>query len=126
MAFGKPYSVFLKGNLKNVKGRLEVKLPYSEMRYNLWQISLINLSYECLEDVNILGYISSNYITDICIKDGSEITYNPHLNHCLLKGSAGEKKCVYLNQNWIYINSFNETLFLNFRKNFDKTFINYY
>jgi len=115
MTLGKPFSIFLKGNLNTNNGTLNIKLPFSEMRYNLWQISLFDISYECVENLNILVAISTNVLTDVCFKDNAEVTYNPIIGHFQFKGETNEKKCVHLMQNFFYINNFNENLTLFFR-----------
>jgi len=125
MTLGKPFSIFLKGNLKTKNGTLNVKLPSSEMRYNLWQISLFDISYECIENIDILGGISTNVFSDVCYKDNAEVVYNPIIGHFQFKGNTNEKKCVHLMQNFFYINNFNENLILFFRFHFVFFYKNY-
>jgi len=115
MTLGKPFSIFLKGNLKENEGVLSISIPFTEMRYNLWQISLIDFSYDCQETINVLGNISSNYVSDYCIKEKIEVSYFPVISQFCIKGQKNEKKCIHLNQNFFYINNFNETLQLFFR-----------
>jgi len=112
---GKPYSIFLKGNLETKEGILKTTLPFPEMRYNLWQISLFEFSYDCVENINILGTISTNFVKDICIKNNAEVTHYPVIGHFALKGNKNEKKTVHLNQNYFYVNNYNQNLELFFR-----------
>lgn len=115
MSFGKPYSIFLKGNLKDNNGIISTHLPYIEMKSHLWQISLIDISYECLEAVNDLLKISTNIINDIHCENYREIFYNPNIGLIATKGRVGDKKCEHLNHNWLFINDFQENFQLFFR-----------
>lgn len=115
MSFGKPYSIFLEGNLKKNNGQISVHLPYIEMRSNLWQMSLIEFSYKCLEKSNELVKISTNVINDIHCVNHQELFYNPNIGLNLIKGEINEKRLQHLNQNWFYINDFQDNFQLIFR-----------
>jgi len=117
MAYGKPFSIFLMGNLREKNGVLDIKLPYDEMRYNLWQFAIIDYSFECkVNQTNVLGKISTNFVTDTCFTENSEIvSYQPVICQILLKGNALSKQCIHLTPNWFYINSFNQKLQLFFK-----------
>lgn len=115
MSLGKPYSIFVKGNLKDTEGHIKIHLPYKEMRSNLWQLSLIEFSYECKEKVNQIVKISTNVINDVHCEKLSEIYYNPNIALSVIKGNINDKKCEHLNPNWFYINDFQDDFHLIFR-----------
>lgn len=115
MNYGTPYSFVISGNLKELNGTLKLKIPHKEMRTNLWQVKIQTISYDCLENVNILTSISSNLVTDIRYENDNEVYYNPILAQCLIKGRLNDKKCEQMQLNWFYINNFVNTISLEFR-----------
>lgn len=114
---GPIHSVIIKGNLKNNKGVISIKLPQSNLKYGLWQMRLKTLSFKANENINQCISIESNFVSDIQYSLSNEIEpFNSILLVTSLKANRDEFKVYHYDDSaWFVINNFNEIVEFIFR-----------
>lgn len=114
LLMGQCHSVLLSGKLLN-ENSLRLKLPFDDIKSNLWQITLNEISVHILAELNVLIGISSNFVSDICYNRNNQIVNsNPILWQCPIKGNRFFKTTFRLDKSWFYINNVHDELELKF------------
>lgn len=114
LLLGQCHSVLLMGNLL-LSNKLVIRLPFQDIRSNLWQIAINEISIHTIKELNILSGISCNFVTDICYHSTNEIiNFHPILWQVLIKGNKSEKKTFRLDKSWFYVNNSYDELELSF------------
>jgi hypothetical protein len=83
-----------------------------EIKYGLWQIAIRDLivtNFES-EDLNDIIQISSNFVTDVQVKDGKRIGFFPVLSSFVLDNKSRETKLFRADQTWFECNRTEEVL----------------
>lgn len=114
LVHGVCHSVFISTNLKQ-SNTVTINLPYEDIKSNLWQISLNQISQNFKKASNILTGISCSFVTDITYnKDHQIVNNNPILWQTTFKGNVNEIKLMQYNQNWFYVTNADSVLTLKF------------
>lgn len=108
------HPIIVTGLLTN-SNTLSLKLPFSDINSNLWQIALNELSISYLNDVQDLKGITCNFVTDICFNENRQIINNePILWQILLKGKKNDKTVLRFHKSWFYVTNVQEEIKLTF------------
>lgn len=112
---GPTISFLLKGNIKN-SGKLALRIPHSNIKHGLWQISLRSVGYKSIEALNKIISIETNFVSDIRYSNTNEIeSYNAILSIVNIKGIVNEVRSFHISETWFVINCPSEILEVTFR-----------
>ncbi len=121
------YKVFyVQGSLKD-KGYIEADIPYDDLAFNSWQVSLSYLSVYNKEasTVNKLLLISTNFVKDYKTDKFSEKEiWNPPIVHVNLSLAGSTSNCFPVNQNFFNITNYSPKIIFFFKDAVaDKSFV---
>lgn len=108
---GTCHSILISGILSNTNS-LSKLLPFDDIKSNLWQISINELSFKVLDnELNHLCGISCNFVTDLAFNNEKQVIKSqPILWQVLLKGSINNQVKLVFDKSWFYVTNPQEEL----------------
>ena len=105
-------SFVLQGNL--TLPYLSYQFANNETQNGLWQITIKDISYSSIAEVNYIVRLSTNLVKDLRFRNNKRETYHPCIATFLLKAKPSEKKKFQFERNWFQINCSDSELRLHF------------